>query len=151
MAVGSCGSVRPILRRSSREGGLREILIILAAFASDVLSRFRRWFTVRRVLGIVAVLIVLLLFRQFLLLGMDISFLFGLDLGLVTEVTALMIILSVRHRVMTATYVVRHWLLRTKPVGRFLRRGIRRAFRSRPAAPLLPPPPDDEPAVWAFA
>jgi len=89
---------------------LREILIILAAFASDVLSRFRRWFTVRRVLGIVAVLIVLLLFRQFLLLGMDISFLFGLDLGLVTEVTALMIILSVRHRVMTATYVVRHWL-----------------------------------------
>ena len=130
---------------------MREIPIVLAAFASDLLGRFKRWLTVRRVVGIVAVLILLLLFGQFLSLGMDVSFLFGLDLGLVTEVTALMIILSVRHRVMTAAYVVRHWLLRTKPVGRFLRRGIRRAFRSRPAAPFLPPPPDDEPAVWAFA
>lgn len=56
------------------------------------------------------------------------------------EVSAPMIALSARHQVMTVVYVVRRWLLRTKPVRRFLRRGIRRAFRSHPAVSLLPPP-----------
>ena len=129
-----------------------EILTVLAAiFRSDPLGRLKRWLTFRRVLGIVAFLILLLCLRQLLLLGLDMTLLFGLDLGLITEVSALMIILGVRDRVATAAYVVRRGLLRLKPATRFLRRGVRRAFRSRSARPLLPPPPDDEPAAWAFA
>jgi hypothetical protein len=49
---------------------VREILRILAAVASEVLGRLRRWLTSRRVLGIVAIL-------------------FGLDSGLALEVSAL--------------------------------------------------------------
>ena len=83
--------------------------------------------------------------------SVDVAFLFGLDLGLVTEVSALLIILAVRGHVATAVYVVQRGLLRLKPVGLLLRRGVRRAFRARSAQPLLPPPPDDEPVAWAFA
>lgn len=129
-----------------------EILTVLAAiFKSDALGRLKRWLTFRRLLGIVVFLIVLLCLQQFLLAGFDMTLVFGLDLGLVTEVSALMIVLAVRDHVATATYVVRRGLLRLKPVGIFLRRGVRRAFRSRSVRPLLPPPPDDEPAAWALA
>lgn len=130
-----------------------EFLKVLAVFISDILSRFRRWLTFRRVLGIVAILVLLLCVRGLIEMGMaaDLPILFGLDWGLALEVSALMIALSARYHVMTAAYMVRRWLLRTKPAIRFLRRGVRRAFRSRPAAPRLPPSSEDEPAVWAFA
>jgi hypothetical protein len=133
------------------EAGLKEFLTALATFASDRFDHFRRWLTFRRVLGIVAFLILLVCLRDLMAVGADISFLFGLDLGLVVEVSALMIILSVRDHVVTAAYLVRRRLLRLNFKTRLLRRGVRRAFRSRPETPLLPPPPDDEPAAWAFA
>ena len=126
------------------------MLIILMAFISDMLGRLVRWFTFRRVLGIVAVLILLLFLRELIGIGADLAFIFGLDLGLVTEVSVLLIILAARGHVATAVYVVRRWLLRLKPIGLLMRRRGRRAFRSRSAQPLRPPPPDDEPAEWAF-
>jgi hypothetical protein len=89
---------------------LKELLIILAAFGSDKLARFRRWLTFRRVLGIVVFLVLLLCFRSILLMGMDLTFFLGLDLGLVTEVSALLIILAVRDHVATAAYVIRRAL-----------------------------------------
>ena len=128
-----------------------EFLTVLAVFISDMLGRFKRWLTFRRVLGIVAFLILLLCLQQLIGIGADLTFIFGLDLGLVTEVSALIIILAVRDHVKMALYVVRRGLLRLKPVGLRLRRGGRRAFRSHSAQPPLPPPPDDEPAEWAFA
>jgi hypothetical protein len=124
-----------------------EFLTVLAVFISDMLGRVGRWLTFRRVLGIVAFLILLLLVRQLMGIGADLTFIFGLDLGLVTEVSALIILLAVRDHVATVVYVARRALLRLKPVGPFLRHGVRRAFRSRSARPL-PPPSDDEPAVW---
>lgn len=130
---------------------MRELLTGLAVFAADALSRVTDWLTVRRVLGIVAFLLLLLCFRQFLLLGIDVTFLFGLDLGLIAEVSALMIVLSVRGHVVTAVHVVRRGLVRLKPVSRFLRRSVRRAFRSRTARPRLPATPDDAPGAFALA
>jgi hypothetical protein len=125
-------------------------LMVLAASALKMLGRLTRWLTLRRVLGMVAGLILLLCLGQFLAMGIDVAFLFGLDLGLITEVSALMIVLAVRDHVATAAYAVRRGLLRLKPVARFLRRGVPRAYRSRSARPLLPLPTDEEPAAGAF-
>ena len=124
--------------------GYRQAMRLLA-LTSDGFGRLRRWLTFHRVLGIVAALVLLLFFRQFLLMGMDVTFLFGLDLGLVIEVSALLIILAVRNHAATAVYVAWRGVLRFKPVSLFLRRGVRRAFRSRSTGRLLPPA-DDEPA-----
>jgi|GEM_PF-2144756 hypothetical protein len=135
------------------EAGLRVLLIALAVFASDLLGRFTRWLTFRRVVGIVAILILLMCTKGLIEMGMgaDLPVLFGLDWGLAIEVSALMIVLSVRDHVSIAAYVVKRWLLQHKPVKQLLRRGGRRSSRSRAAAPHLPPPPDDEPAAWAPA
>lgn len=130
---------------------MRAFLIALSAYLGDVIARFRRWFTFRRIVGIVLFLTVLLLFRQFIALGLDVSFLLGLDLGLVAEVTALLILVSVRQRLITVTYAVRHGLTRIKPLSRLLRRSIRRAIRSRAVRPILPAPAEDDAAAWAFA
>ncbi len=130
---------------------MREFLTILAAYVSGMLDRLKHWLTFRRALGIVAFLILLLCFRQLLLLGVDVTFLFGLDLGLITEISALMIILSVRDHVVTAAHVIRRGLLRFKPASHLLRRGARRAFRSRTTRPRLPATKDDEPGVRIFA
>jgi DMSO/TMAO reductase YedYZ heme-binding membrane subunit len=130
---------------------MRGLLTALAVFAAEALSRVKDWLTVRRVLGIVAFLLLLLCFRQYLLLGIDVTFLFGVDLGLIAEVSALMIVLSVRDHVVTAVHVVRRGLVRLKPVSRFLRRSVRRAFRSRTTRPRLPATPDDAPGAFALA
>lgn len=131
---------------------MRELLIALVVSASDLLGRFRRWLTFRRALGIVALLILLLCVKGLIEMGMgaDLAILFGLDWGLAIEISALMIVLSVRDRVTTVAYVVKRWLLQNKPLNHLLGRGARRSSRSRPAA-LLPPPPEDEPGAWAFA
>jgi len=132
---------------------MREFLAVLAVFISDMLGRFRRWLTFRRVVGIVALLVLLLCVRGLIEMGMgaDLPVLFGLDWGLAIEVSALMIALSVRDHVTTVAYVVKRWLLHRKPINHLLRRGARRSSRSRPGTPLLPPPPEDEPAAWALA
>ncbi len=125
-------------------------LRILAAFAADMFGRFRRWLTLRRVLWLVGFLVLLMSLPQFMAMGADVSFLFGLDFGLIAEVSALMIILSVRDRVMSAVYLLRRALHQLRTFGGFIRRSAWRAVRTRSARPLLPPPPEDEPA-WAFA
>jgi len=149
------GALRTVLPfptySSSREAGMREFLTVLAIFISDIRGRFRRWLTFRRVLGIVVVLTILLNLGILMSAGIDVFFLLGLDFGLLMEVSALLIALTVRGHVMTAVYVARGGLLRLKPFGLRLRRGVRRAIRSRSRQSLLPPPPDDEPAEWAFA
>ena len=126
-------------------------LIALFTYLGERIARFRRWLTFRRVVGIVLFLTLLFLFRQFLALGVDVSFLFGLDLGLVAEVSALLIIYSVRDRLVTAAYVARRAFSQIKSFSRLLRRNVRRAIRSRPVRPILPPPPEDDPAAWALA
>jgi hypothetical protein len=100
------------------------------------------------VLGIVAILFLLLCLQGLIELGMlaDLPIILGLDWGLAIEVSALMIVLTSRDHVVTIAYVVKRWLLQSKPLNHLLRRGARRSSRSRPAA-LLPPPPEDEPAA----
>ncbi len=131
---------------------MRELLIALAVYASDLLGRLTRWLTFRRVVGIVAILILLMCTKGLIEMGMgaDLPVLFGLDWGLAIEVSALMIVFSVRAHVIIVAYVVKRWLLQRKPVKQLLRRGGRRASRSHPSAPHLPPPPDGEPAAWTL-
>jgi hypothetical protein len=81
--------------------------------------------------------------------GADVAFLLGLDLGLVAEVTALLIIFSVRDHVKTAVAIVRQMLtLVFRPVLRYVRRE-RQGQRNAPLRHLLSRE-DDEPG-WACA
>ena len=131
---------------------MRDLLIALAVFASELVGRFRRWLTFRRLLGLVALLILALCLKGLMLdlgMGADAFVLFSIDWGLALEVSALMIVLSAREQVATAAFVVQRWLQQRKPLGRLLRRASRRARRSRPAAEQMPPAPDDEHAAWA--
>jgi hypothetical protein len=133
---------------------MQQFLFVLATCAMELMGRFRRWLTFRRVLGIVALLVLVLCLKGIIFdlgMGADLPLLFGLDWGLAIEVSALLIALSVRDRVTTVAYVARRWLLQAKPASRLLRRSIRRAVRSRLSAQHLPPPPDDRPGQWAFA
>jgi hypothetical protein len=119
-----------------------------------MLGQFRRWLTFRRVLGIIALLVLLLCLKGLIFdmgMGADLPILFGLDWGLAIEVSTLMIALSVRDHVVTLAYVVKSWLSQREAINRLLRRFAQRAFRSRPAAPLLPPPPEDDLAAWALS
>jgi len=84
-------------------------------------------------------------------MGADAFALFAIDWGLALEVSALMIALSVRDHAAAVAYVVKRWLIQRKPLNHLLRCGFRRSSRSRPAAPLLPPPPEDELAAWALS
>jgi Ni/Fe-hydrogenase subunit HybB-like protein len=108
----------------------------------------------RRVLGIVALLILLLMVKGLVFdmgMGADLPLLFGLDWGLAIETSILLMALSVRDHVVAVVTVVKSWLLQRQVIHRFLRRFARRAPRSRPGSSLLPPPPDDEPAAWILA
>jgi len=131
---------------------MRELLIALAVFAADVLGRLRRWLTFRRLLGLVALLILVLCLKGLIVdlgMGADAFALFAIDWGLALEVSALMIALSVREHVAAVAHVVTRRLMH--PLNRFMRRAFRRSSRSRPSAPLLPPPPEDDLAAFAFA
>ena len=125
---------------------MRELLIALAIFASDLLGRFRRWLTFRRILGLVALLVLALCLKGLIFdlgMGADALVLFSIDWGLALEVSALMIALSVQEHVSAVAHVAKRWLMQRKPLNR-LRRAFRRSSRTRPAAPLLPPPPEDD-------
>src|ERR1700684_2134662 len=103
---------------------MRETLIILIAVVSDMLGRFRRWLTFRRVLGIVAILILLLCLKGLIFdmgMGADLPILFGIDWGLAIEVSALLIALTVRGHALTVAYMARRNLFRLKPAGLLLR------------------------------
>lgn len=132
---------------------MRELLIALAIFATDLLGHFRRWLTFRRILGLVALLVLALCLKGLIFdlgMGADAFVLFSIDWGLALEVSALMIALSVQGHVFAVAHVAKHWLMQRKSLNR-LRRAFRRSSRTRPAAPLLPPPPEDELAVFASA
>jgi hypothetical protein len=131
---------------------MRELLTALAIFASGLPGRFRRWLTFRRILGLVALLILALCLKGLIFdlgMGADAFALFAIDWGLALEVSALMIALSVQGHVAVVAHVVRRWLVRN-PLNRILRRAFRRSSRTRRSAPLPPPPQDDHP-VLAFA
>ena len=132
---------------------MKELLIALAVFTSDALGRLRRWLTFRRLLGLVAVLILALCLKGLIVdlgMGADAFALFAIDWGLALEVSALMIALSVQGHVAAVAHLVKRWLMQRKSPNR-LRRAFRRSTRTRPAAPLLPQPPEDELPVFAFA
>jgi hypothetical protein len=133
---------------------MRELLIALAVFASDALGRLRRWLTFRRVLGLVALVILALCLKGLIFdlgMGADAFALFAIDWGLALEVSALMIVLSAREHVAAIIHMAKRSLMGLKPLNRLMRRAFRRSSRSRPTAPLLPPPPEDELAAFAFA
>jgi hypothetical protein len=132
---------------------MQELLIALAIIASDLMGRFRRWLTFRRVLGLVALVILVLCLKGLIFdlgLGFDAFALFTIDWGLALEVSALMIVLSAREHVAAISHMAKRSLMGLKPLNRLMRRSFRRSSRSRPTAPLLPPPPEDEPAAFAF-
>jgi hypothetical protein len=133
---------------------MKELLIALMVFASGLLGRFRRWLTFRRILGLVALLVLALCLKGLIFdlgMGADAFALLAIDWGLAFEVSALMIALSVQGHVAAAVHVVKRWLMQNKPLNRLMRRAFRRSLRSRPVAPLLPPPPEDELVAFAFA
>jgi len=129
------------------------LLIALMVFVSDLLGRLRRWLTFRRVLGLVALLILALCLKGLIFdlgLGFDAFALFAIDWGLALEVSALMILLSAREHVAAITHMTKRSLMRLKPLNHLMRHAFRRSPRSRPTASLLPPPPEDEPAAFTF-
>lgn len=134
---------------------MTEFFGLLLAFASDLLGRLKRWFTFRRVLGIVAMLILVLMLKGLIVdlgMGADLPILFGIDWGLAIEASALLIALSVRDHAVTGARVFKSWLSHRRVVTRhFLLRVSRRASRTRSARSLLPPPPEDEPSGRIFA
>jgi len=133
---------------------MAEFLTMLTVFISVMFARFRRWLTFRRVLGIVALLVLLLMVQGLVFnmgMGADLPLLFGLDWGMAIETSLLLMALSVRDHVRTVVSVVRSWFLRCKGVNRVLRRFTRRASHLRPTSSHLPPPPEDEPAAWVFS
>jgi len=145
-----CGGLRPQAGRDSRlppgarglarratitiwlptwEGNKGGFLRKLSNLVAEQWLRFRRWLTVRRMLAIVALLVLVLAVLGLLEAGVDIGFLFGLDLGLVAEVTALLIIFSVRGHIKTSvTLLPRRLLVLRRPLQRL----ARAAGRARP-------------------
>lgn len=133
---------------------MKELLIALMVFASELLGRLRRWLTFRRVVGLVALLILVLCIKGLIFdlgMGTDALILFSVDWGLAFEVSALMIALSVQGQVAAAAHVVKRWLAQRKSLNRLMRLAFRRSSRTRPASPLLPPPPEDDLAAFVFA
>jgi hypothetical protein len=133
---------------------MRELLITLMVFTSDLIGRLRRWLTFRRIVGLVALLVLVLCLKGLVFdlgMGADAFVLFSVDWGPAFEVSALMIALSVQGHVAAAAHVAKRWLMQRKSLNRLMRRAFRRSSRTRPTAPLLPPPPEDELAAFAFA
>ncbi len=55
---------------------------------------------------------------------------------------SVIVVLSAREHVATFTHMVKRSLMGLKPLNYLMRRIFRRSSRSRPTAPLLPPPPE---------
>ena len=129
-----------------------DVLQLVIGFLTNALVRFRRWLTVRRVLHIVAILFILLFLKEFVALD-AVPFLFGLDLGLVLEVSALMIVLSARAHMIATFQIVREKLTPAKTgLTRLFQRGTSRALRTRSRTPRIPPSSSDsDGAAWTFA
>jgi hypothetical protein len=110
------------------------LLVVEPARLIDGLTR-------RRVLHIIGLILLVIFFQQ--VVAMDLTFLFGVDLGLLMEVSAAVFILVARQQIKTTVLVVRRSLLLAKPgllrTGRRGARRVRRAMRT-----LWPPKSSDE-------
>ena len=105
--------------------------------------------TRRRVLHIIGLILLVIFFRQ--VVAMDLTFLFGVDLGLLMEVSAAVFLLVARQQIKTTVLIVRRNLATAKPVLlRAFRRGARRV-RCAARALLPPKSSDDDGLVGAFA
>jgi len=97
--------------------------------------------TRRRVLHIIGLILLVIFFQQ--VVAMDLVFLFGVDLGLLMEVSAAVIILVSRQQIKTAVLVIRRSLVSAKPsLHQVYRRGARRVRRA--VRTLWPPKSSDE-------
>lgn len=97
--------------------------------------------TRRRVLHIIGLILLVIFFQQ--VVAMDLVFLFGIDLGLLMEVSAAVIILISRQQIKTAVLVIRRSLVSAKPLlHQAYRRGARRVRRA--VRTLWPPKSSDE-------
>ena len=97
--------------------------------------------TRRRVLHIIGLVLLVIFFQQ--VVAMDLTFLFGVDLGLLMEVSAAVFILVARQQIKTTVLVIRRSVMLAKPhllrAGRRGARCVRRAVRT-----LWPPKSSDE-------
>jgi hypothetical protein len=97
--------------------------------------------TRRRVLHIIGLILLVIFFQQ--VVAMDLFFLFGVDLGLLMEVSAAVIILVTRQQIKTTVLVIRRGLVSVTPT---LHNAYRRAARRvrRAVRTLRPPKSSDE-------
>jgi hypothetical protein len=109
------------------------MLVVQPAQLIDRLTR-------RRVLHIIGLILLVLFFQQ--VVAMDLTFLFGVDLGLLMEVSAAVFILVARQQMKTTVLVVRRSLVPLKT--NLLRAGRRGARRIRRAIRTSWPPKSDE-------
>jgi hypothetical protein len=118
------------------------ILVIEPARLIDKITR-------RRVLHFIGILLLLLFFQQ--VVAMDLTFLFGVDLGLLMEVSAAVFVLMAREQIKTAAVIIRRGLVLVKPrLTHAFHRGARRVRRA--VHVLLPTKSSDEDGpVAAFA
>jgi hypothetical protein len=100
----------------------------------------------RRLLHFMAFVLLLLCFHQ--VVSLDMTFLFGMDLGLLLEISAGIFLLAARDKGRFARHVLRHAALRLRPM---VRRGFVRAVHTARSALRLSEKPDDDPAGWIFA
>ena len=103
--------------------------------------------TRRRVLHFIGILVLLYFLQQ--VVALDLTFLFGVDLGLLMEVAAAAFILISRKQGAATVAIVRHHLGLTKP--RILRVWRRYARHIRHAIQILKPPADEDEPARAFA
>ena len=97
--------------------------------------------TRRRVLHIIGLILLVIFFQQ--VVAMDLFFLFGVDLGLLIEVSAAVIILAGRQQIKTTVLVIRRSLVLAKPtLHQAYRRGARRVRQA--VRTLWPPKSWDE-------
>jgi hypothetical protein len=114
-------------------------LVVAPARLIDGLTR-------RRVLHIVGLILLVIFFQQ--VVAMDLTFLFGVDLGLMMEVSAAVFILVARQQIKTTVLVIRRTLVLAKPA---LLRACRRSARQvRRAVRLLAPPSDEDGLVGSW-
>ncbi|HET7086073.1 MAG TPA: hypothetical protein VFI23_14960 [Rhizomicrobium sp.] len=101
----------------------------------------------RRVLHLIGIVLLLLFFQQ--VVALDLTFLFGVDLGLLMEISAAVFILVAREQGKAVLITVRQKLTLARPrLMRAFRRGARRIRSAiRPPAP----PTDDDHLAGALA
>ena len=105
------------------------------------LARLIDGLTRRRILHIIGLILLVIFFQQ--VVAMDLTFLFGVDLGLLMEVSAAVFMLVARQQIKTSVLVIRRSLLMAKPV---LLHAVKRCARCarRAARKLWPQKSSDE-------